>query len=128
MHEALGEVVAARVGDAELRDRVQRVALLRAASAIAALDFGDTFGAAILGHGSLRFELLVERWTEPAVEHPVTHGHQRFVAGRVTDRGEHRECPVRAAPVCVQVFVADEAFVAAGEQCLDAWRSPNLFL
>src|ERR1700722_5445326 len=107
MHQALGELVASRVGETEARDRVEGVALLRAASAIAAADARNALGAAEFGNGFVRFELHEEGAVEPSIEYLIAHREERLVAGGVADFGEHRERPVRAAPFRVHLLFAN---------------------
>src|ERR1700678_1483420 len=88
-HQPLGQRVAAFVRKTEPRDRIERVALLRPASAIAPLDYRNAFGASMFRDADLRLELHVEGAIQPTIEHMLAHRQQRLVARRIANLREH---------------------------------------
>src|ERR1700683_1415990 len=125
MHQALGQPVAPFVRKAEPCDRIERVALLRPASAIAPLDYRNAFGASMLRHRALRFDLHVEGAIQPTIEDLLTHREQRFIPRRIANLREHCQRPMRTAPRGVHMRLANEPRVPFGNQRSRARRRPD---
>src|SRR5271156_3462911 len=127
MHQSLRQAIALLVRETEPRDRIERVALLRPAPAIASLDYRNPFHASMFRHRALRLELHVEGAVEPPIEHLLTHREQRLVALRITNLREHRQRPMRSAPLRVYMRLAHEPLVPSGNQRPCARRRPDFF-
>src|SRR5579862_5041855 len=125
MHQPLCQAVAALVRQPQPRDRIERVALLRPASAIASLDNGNAFRAPVFRHGALRFKFHVKGAVEPTVEDLIAHRKQRLVAGGIANLREHRQRPMRPAPRGVNMRLANELAIPPGDQRPRARRGPD---
>src|SRR5271168_2880960 len=113
MHQTFGQAVASLVGETQPGDRVERITLLRAATAIAPLNNRNAFGASMFRDADLGLELRVDRTAQPAVEYLTARREQRLVAGRIANLGQHRERPMSAPPGGVYMRLANEPLVAA---------------
>src|ERR1700722_1395302 len=128
MHQSLRQAVAALVRQPQPRDRIERVPLLRPASAIAPLDNRNAFLAAMFRHGALRFELHVEGAVQPTIEHLVAHREQRLITRRIANLSEHRQSPMRTPPRRIYMGLAHEPLIPSGDQRPRARRRPDFLL
>jgi len=88
MQQTFDEPIASAITQTQPGNGIERVTLLRGASAIAAANFRDAFGAAMLGHTASGLELLVERAAQPEIEDLIAHREQRLIARAISDVGE----------------------------------------
>ena len=102
MEESLDEIVGPAVREAQLREGVQGVALLRRTPPVSSSDLRDA-DAPVRGRRGLRLELAVVRGPEPSVQNLIPHCGERAVSARVSDVGERRENPVGTLPLGVWV-------------------------
>src|SRR5271156_4963249 len=127
MHQAFCQRVTSFVGETQPLDRIKRITLLRAASAMAALNNRNALGAPMLGDADFRLELHVEGAAQPDIQYLIAHRQQRLVAGRIANLRQHRERPMRAAPARVHMSLTSEVLVAARDQSPGARRTSDFF-
>jgi hypothetical protein len=87
MKQTFGQTLPALFCEIECGQGIECITLLRSASPIPSSNYGNPFGASMLGNGALRLELFIEGCAQPVPEDPMAHGEQGLVAWRVANLG-----------------------------------------
>jgi len=102
MDQSLDQVVCTTICNAELRQEVESIPLLRGASAIPPADPWDASPSVRLGQG-LRVVFVVKGLAQPTVQDLIPHREQGSVSSGMPEVGEARQDPVRSPPFRIRI-------------------------
>jgi len=107
MKQALEKRLASFVCEAQFRQEVERIPLLRGTPSVPPANPRDTSSSVRFG-GRLRIVFIVVGVSEPSIEDLIPHRKQRPIGPRVSKVGEAREDPMSSLPFRVRIMDSSE--------------------